>query len=672
MIAGDLATVLSSNWKYFRICLLASSLMLVACEGDRGENTSAGAVSTTSLSLPLPERIRAVSALDPTDVSAEAIVNGVTVPMVRAANGSYSGSLQVAAQSSFPVVIEFSEQFAGQKLILATDTRQVSVASVSTTINIRRADYDFDSHDEDGDSVSNIVEREQDSDPFDPSQTPDLITVNVSASQPLTFLNSGFDDYVIEATVGNETRVLTAAGSLFSGAFQVSDTQPLDVAVQVIESVTGQRLEVASQSRVVSNLVDGQEIEFESGGYSTPDRDGDGQSDLAELVAGTDITVNGDVPVNDVPFTINFSVPSLIQNPQTVYDELNVNGQRLSLIRNANDFTVTTSGTIGDSIPLQLSLLDVFNNQPFVVASVQQPLQLASSGQVFNLSEADFDLQIDTDSDGVENYLERQQGSDPFNPPSVSVSCDVTVPALSNVSAGAQLTVDNVAALVDCGTASFELVSSQFGFNWNSQADTVSWQIPATATAGSTLDLPVDVRNPADPNEVYAVLQFRTQVEAAECEVTTSEETFLPSKDVFRNDQRVAGLGPLRLRFDNRQVLIGFDVGTQTGELTSAALRLTVNDDDGEGNVSVFQNDSFVWAESDDLILLPPLNAPIGSLDTVWDEGKTFTIPLTSLFVSGNDVSLILLLDSGSDDVAFDSRELDDPPELVLGFTDCI
>ncbi len=679
MFSGEVGQVLSVSRSIQLVCRIALGiccLLVIGCDSrfdDRSSTFSSEAtMSPTNLSLPVPERIRAVSALDPASISAQATVNGVIVPMALAANGTYSGSLQVAAQTTFPVVIEFSEQFSGQKLILATNTQQVSVDSDSTTLNLRRADYDFDSHDDDGDSVSNIVEREQDSDPLDAGQTPDLITINIVASQPIALFNSGFNNYTIEATVGAETRVLSAAGAVFRGAFQVPQTASLNVAVEVIESVTGQRLEVASQSRAVNNPFDQQEIVFESGNYNTPDRDGDGLTDLAELAAGTDITINNNTPVTDLPFTINFSVPSPIQNPQTVYAELEYEGQTPGLIRNANNYTVNLTGRSGTTGQLEVEILDVFNNQPYVLASLQQSVQLTSAGQVINLSESDFNLQIDTDGDGVANYLERQQGSDPFNASIAAVSCNVTTPPQSSGLAGSQQTLNNISANVSCNNAPFELASSQSGFSWNSAADSITWLIPSAATAGTVVELPVQVRNPANPAEVYATLQVRAEVLAAECTPTTTELSFTSTRDAFRNDQRVAGLGPLRLRSNDRDVLIGFNVGAQSGQLVSAILRLTVTDDAGNGNVTVYQDDSLIWSESDDLIPLPLLTSSVGALNTQWDENVTYSIGLTSLFLSGDDVSLILQLESGGNDVAFSSRESNNPPELVLGFSNCI
>ncbi|OED43059.1 hypothetical protein AB833_04545 [Chromatiales bacterium (ex Bugula neritina AB1)] len=653
---------------------LAASL-IVGCESGDSQVTDTLTVDSTGLSVPLPQRIRSITALDPDDISALAMVNGVQVPLSRSGDGSYRGQTQVAARSTFPVTIEFSETFSGNKLVLASNSQQLSTSDSNASVRLRRYEYDYDSHDSDNDSVSNIIEREEDTDPFDGTDSPEMVGVSVLAQRPSALGSSGFSDFIVEATVGNSIRRLTASasGNGFTGEFRVPRRTPLPVTVSLVELVTGNDFRVSNQSQQLSVLTDQQSVVFTADAYSAEDRDGDGQSDLAELIAGTNISDAGNSPVNTVSYTVMFSVPADIQNPQNVYAELRAGSRSIGLSRNTNNYSATDSATAGDNVTLKSDILDTFNGQPYVLATAQTTVQISGNGQSVVFTESDFQLDIDTDNDGVANYIERQQGTNPLAANVVvdPVSCSISAVPAVTATAGQRVSIDNISGFVDCGSAPFVLASSEFDFEWNQATDQIQWTVPANTAAGATLSFAIAVRNPADDNEEYATVAINTLVQATECTVTTEQFVFTPTRDVFRSNNNVVAAGPLRVELGQRQALIGFNISLPEGELVGAALTLTVASDGGNGTISVFHDNTLVWSESDDSIDLPVLSSAAGALTQTWVPNQSSVIPLTNLFLSSGEFTLLLLQTTGNNDISFNSINNSDGPELTLSYSGC-
>ena len=57
--------------------LIAAAAILAGCDSDH--SATQGSITATALNLPVPGRIRDISAIDPANVTATAIVNGVPV-----------------------------------------------------------------------------------------------------------------------------------------------------------------------------------------------------------------------------------------------------------------------------------------------------------------------------------------------------------------------------------------------------------------------------------------------------------------------------------------------------------------------------------------------------------------------------------------------------------------
>lgn len=662
------------NVKPSAYAVLAGTVLLTlsACDSTSQQPVDTLAVNETGVAIALPQRIREIGALDVNDITAMATVNGVEVPLSRSGDGSYRGQIQVAARSTFPVIIEFSENFTGNTLVLASNTQQVTTSNSNAVVNLRRSDYDYDSHDSDNDSVSNIVEREEDTDPLDGTDSPEMINVTVVAQRPALLAGSAFNRFFLEGTVGNSVKRLVASGNEFRGEFRVPKREPLSATVNLIETVTGDEVSVSDQSQQLATLTDQQTVTFNSGEYSGGDRDGDGRSDLAELLAGTDIYTPGNPGVNDANYSVSFSVPPAIVNAADVYAELTANGAGIGLIRNANDFTASVTAQVGDSVVLKSDFLHTYNNQPYVIATAEKTVQIGSDGQSVLFADAEYQLDIDTDNDGIANYLERQQGTNPFaGPDTPAVSCTVSDVPGQALLAGQVGTIDNISGFIDCGDNAYVLAAAEYNFNWSAAGDQIQWTVPASAATGSAITLSVAVQNPADSGDVYATLPVVTQVQLPECPITTQEFSYLPTKDVYRTDTRVRNDALLRVETGVRQALIGYVVDDIDAELVAAQLDVTVAADGGNGTVTVYQDTSLVWSETDNTIALPPLGAAAGELNNLWSPNQSYTIPLTNLSDVSQEFTLLLLQTTGTNDVSFVSNVVSTGPELKLTYSGC-
>jgi len=405
--------------KLLPVFLLAS---LVACNsedialdqapGVQPEQLLPGSdgASHSELALSLPQRLKSVRAINPADLRARAIVNGSETALQQNAAGQFVGQFPVPARSSVAITLEFYEMFAGVELTLANVERVLSTESADTTINLSSGEYNYDSFDADGDSVSNILEREFDSNPLDAGQWPDLVSVDVFANPPSAAVSAGFTNYDIEITVADQTATVAAELGEFRRTFLVPRQSNAVVEVMLVERQSGQQLVVGMQSTVLNNLQDVNTVVFASADYDLGfDQDADGSNNLSELIAGTDAV--GPPPANTTNYFVTFDIPPEIANPVSAFAVLLANGSSVDLLRTGNTYSGSATVFTGMPVSLDVVISDTFQSQPVTLATFAAGVQPVE-GQVFNLE--DFSLLHDDDNDGVFNYLELAQGTDPF------------------------------------------------------------------------------------------------------------------------------------------------------------------------------------------------------------------------------------------------------------------
>ena len=393
-------------------------MSLIACDSQSTKPAVDQIVlDGTNIQIPLPQQLREISAIDPAAVIAVVTINGVETELQPTApgqpGGQFSGQITAPAQSSFTVVVDFYEMFAGQRLNLARAERPVTTASGNIVLSVQNEDYDFDSFDFDNDNASNLLERQFDTNPLDSSQLPDFIEIEVFGALPLEAINAGYTNYQIEASVGAESVTADAIDGQLTHTFRVVRQDTLNVNLRLIENETGRGLVFGTQTRQVVNPPDSSMIIFDGSAYSfDADQDGDGFTDLDELISGTDLF---SAPVtNQIPFTVLFEVPLEISDPNNAFAVLEINGSNVSLSRVENTYTATAMAEAASSIEIGAQINDTFQGESVVLATFNGRAT-PSAGETLQLE--GFSLQLDADNDGVANYIELAQGSDPFNPP---------------------------------------------------------------------------------------------------------------------------------------------------------------------------------------------------------------------------------------------------------------
>ena len=406
-------------WRAFSLLALIG---LVACDSqsidsqltDTGEPV---VLDGTDIQVPLPQRLRTVSAIDLNAVSAVVTIDGIESQLQPTApgqsGGQFSGQITVPARSSFTVVIDFYEMFAGQRLALARAEKVVTTSNGNASLNLQNEDYDFNLFDFDRDNASNLLERQFDTNPLDSSQVPDFVEVEVFAALPVAATNAGYTNYQIEASVGAEAVTADAVGGPLSHTFRVPRRDSLAINVRLIENVSGRSIVFGTQARQVANPPESIRVVFDGTGYTfDTDEDADGVTDLDELIAGTDLLSTSEL--KRIPFTVLFNVPPEIANPNSAFAVLEINGANVSLSRMENTYTATALAIAGSSISIEAQVNDTFQGDVISLATFSGNA-MPSAGETLQLE--GFSLQLDEDNDGIANYLELAQGSDPFNSP---------------------------------------------------------------------------------------------------------------------------------------------------------------------------------------------------------------------------------------------------------------
>jgi len=403
------------------------ALTIVACDSQdsqpiASQQSQPRLNSQTDLALSVPQRLRSVSNIDPANLIASAFINGVETELQLNASGQFVGQFPVPARSSVVVALEFYEMFEGQSIVaqldgvnglaLASAERTVTTATEDATINLGRGEYIFDTFDFDSDGVSNILEREFDSSPINAAETPDIVSLDVFASRPVQAVVAGYNDYDFEVTVANQTQIVAAETGEFRRTFQVLRQNSVEVGVRLVERQTGQRLVVAAQSQSIDNVQDSMTVVFESANYDLGfDQDADGTLDLEQLISGSDI--NTDMVVEIVDFSVSFPLPPEV--PSSASARLTVDGMNVDLMRSIEDeYTGIVSAAAGSVVGVEVEVFDTVQLQALTLATFTAPVQVVA-GQTVNLD--NFSLRHDQDMDGVFNYLELEQGTDPFQPP---------------------------------------------------------------------------------------------------------------------------------------------------------------------------------------------------------------------------------------------------------------
>ncbi len=143
------------------LCALTLSALLGACQPSPAVQSN--------VQFKAPERILQVRAIDRSQLRPSvSLSNGQTIPMQQTGDNIWSGSINVQPNSSYFVTIEWIETMPEGDLVLATWAENVDVGADGEEIILSEDNYDL-TIDQDGDGISNLMERQNNTNPFVPN-----------------------------------------------------------------------------------------------------------------------------------------------------------------------------------------------------------------------------------------------------------------------------------------------------------------------------------------------------------------------------------------------------------------------------------------------------------------------------------------------------------------------
>ena len=145
---------------------------------------------------------------------------------------------------------------------------------------------------------------------------------------------------------------------------------------------------------------------------------------------------------------------------------------------------------------------------------------------------------------------------------------------------------------------------------------------------------------------------------------------FLPTADAYIQNNVTQNDETLRVedKFHDRVSYLHFRIaGIGTSTVRSAKLRLRVTNDPGSGTLRVFRGEHSKWNEE----TLSRSNAPrdgeaVGTFKGRMSKDNQVVVDVTSLIKGDGDITAIMRLKKGCNDVWFCSREGTHPPELIV------
>lgn len=132
----------------------------------------------------------------------------------------------------------------------------------------------------------------------------------------------------------------------------------------------------------------------------------------------------------------------------------------------------------------------------------------------------------------------------------------------------------------------------------------------------------------------------------------------------------------LRIEANNRLTYIMFDISSVTADVLRSELQMSVGTDAGNGTINVYQVANG-WAETSVNGSNKPTklnNVPVATFNSTYALGQMYTFDLSDVDFSGDQVSFILEMENGGNDVSFASKEsnIASGPQLIIKMDETI
>jgi len=159
------------QWKVYGI-LAGAIFFASACSDSMPQTSDESGDVQGAFALPVPVAIASVRAIDLDRLFVQILVNGREQPLV---NGTLTTSFSVPIGSTLEIsVLWFEEQTDRAEDLLLASWASTRVVSDNESISILPEQYETtgEAFDADNDSFSNLLERREDSNPYNPNETP--------------------------------------------------------------------------------------------------------------------------------------------------------------------------------------------------------------------------------------------------------------------------------------------------------------------------------------------------------------------------------------------------------------------------------------------------------------------------------------------------------------------
>jgi len=265
--------------------VIALAIFLSGCGSDDSTGLE---VQPDQLSVGMPDRIRQVQALDLDTVEAIATVNGQEFQLERTGE-QYRTSITVASNSSVALSIRFRERLEdGGVLDLADFSSTLNVGNENETLQLFNNDFNDSPFDLDNDELSNLVEREEGTDPFVFDTRPENRNFTINFALP-RIINEPEITQVI-ATIAGTPRAVNREGNNFEIVGLATTRTSVAIEVILLQRLPNSAtLVLANATRSISSGIQDETVNFVDNDFDFDrDQDGDGRTNLQELQDGTD------------------------------------------------------------------------------------------------------------------------------------------------------------------------------------------------------------------------------------------------------------------------------------------------------------------------------------------------------------------------------------------------
>ena len=270
--------------------------VIITVSGCNGETAPSPASDDSGLNFELPEKLRTSLAVNPDQVSGILTVNGQTYNLERFDQRFRAIVPNVPANSNVTIALLFTETLPdGRSLDLArTEPQTILIGATDTTRTFNRQQYLYD-FDDDNDGISNIVERNDATDPFT-AENAGTRTVSVEYSIPQRINDPTITQ--IRALIADNPKAATPIGNgRFRSTSEVSILNSFDVEILLVQFIDvglngGSELAELRLAEASSPVEAGDQnltIQLQDGDFSFAfDADGDGIVNIDEVQSGTD------------------------------------------------------------------------------------------------------------------------------------------------------------------------------------------------------------------------------------------------------------------------------------------------------------------------------------------------------------------------------------------------